>query len=80
MTLEEWRRASNLTYQAIADLIPCSGSYPHMIATGKAQPGYRMAVRIEQVSNGMVPRTNWYPSEETPKIDDVPNISEMLNK
>lgn len=78
MTFEQWIKASNLTYEAVARLIPCSSSYPHMLATGKASPSFRMACRIEAVTNGLVPRTNWFPVEEKQQIGEIPNIAQLL--
>lgn len=45
-----------------------------MIAHGKARPGFKMACRIEAVTGGSVPRTNWYPSDS-----DMQESEEILN-
>lgn len=75
MTLEEWRLISGLTYADIAELIPCSKTYPGMIARGKVTPGFKMACRIEEVTQGLVPRTNWFPDRPAP-IGAGRNINE----
>jgi len=82
MTLKEYIEASNLTYEAFAQLIPCSSTYPWMIAHGRANPGFRMACRIEAVTGGIVSRTNWYPSE-TPDDESLEvnkTISEIMKE
>lgn len=61
MDLNEWKRVTGGTFTWLASEIPCSTPYPSMLAAGKAHPSYKMACRIEQVTGGMVPRTNWYP-------------------
>ena len=66
MSLEEWRVMSGLTFADIAELIPCSKPYPGMIARGKVRPGFKMACRIEEITNGLVPRTNWFPEAYAP--------------
>ena len=66
MTLDEWRSVSGLTWSDIAELICCSKPYPGMISKGKAHPSFKMACRIEEISNGLVPRTNWYPDANAP--------------
>ena len=71
MSLDDWARYTGLTYTDIAKLIPCSQPYPGMIASGRAKPSWKMACRIEEISNGLVPRTNWFedraPTVGTPK-------------
>ena len=62
MTLAEWVKTHGFAYTEVAKLIGCSPPYPGMIARDKVRPSYRMACRIEEVTAGMVPRTNWYPS------------------
>lgn len=64
LSLREYCDASGLSYSAFARKVPCSTSYPRMIATGVAWPSYTMACRIEQLTDKHVPRTRWYPSGE----------------
>ena len=79
LTLQEWLEASNLTYRALSRLIPCSLSYPRLIAQGLARPSYEMAIRIEEISGGLVPRTNWYPAPTAPNTNPLPvDIEELL--
>jgi hypothetical protein len=81
LTFDEWRRASNLTYSDVARLVPCSISYPRMWAHGLARPSYEMACRIEEVSEGLVRRTQWYPSGETEsKTSNTTDVAEDLLK
>ena len=49
-----------VNFSTIAKEIPCAPAYISMIANGKANPSYRMAARIEIITNGMVSRKNWY--------------------
>ena len=68
MTLPEYIRVAQdngkeVTYASIARDIPCHFSYIGKIASGRKMPSYTMARRIEQVTDGAVPRTNWYPNE-----------------
>ena len=48
----------NLTQ--IASRIPCTREHISMIASGRRTPSYKMALRIEQVTKGMVKKSNWY--------------------
>lgn len=66
MTLKEWADLSGLTWTDIALLVGCSTPYPGMVARGKAFPSWKMAKRFEEISNGLVPKTNWYPDNEEP--------------
>lgn len=68
MTLHEYVNMSqdkgeNVSYASIAKDIPCHFSYISLIASGRRRPSYDMARRIEQVTNGAVKRTNWYPND-----------------
>ncbi len=63
MTLVEYLAITGITKTEFSKLIPCSYSYPGMIIKG-LRPSYDMAVRIESVTSGLVPRTNWYPAGE----------------
>lgn len=64
LTLKEWCELSGLTLTDLSELLPCSQPYPGMIDSGKAHPSFKMACRIEQVTNGLCPRSRWYPSED----------------
>ena len=66
MTLLEYLTATGMTKTQFSELIPCSYSYPGMIIKG-LRPSYDMACRIESVTSGLVPRTNWYPPGEEVK-------------
>jgi hypothetical protein len=59
--LGAWLRSQGVSYAAFARLVPCSIAYPGMVARGDARPSYRMACRIEELTQGAVPRTRWYP-------------------
>lgn len=69
MSLAEYIETTGISLTDFSKLIPCSYSYPGMIIKGKATPSYRMAARIEQITGGLVPRTNWYPAGEP--VEDV---------
>lgn len=82
MTLKDYIEQSNLSYEGFAQLVPCSPTYPWMIANGKANPGFRMACRIEALTGGQVPATNWYPVQqsaavELEELDDEPISKRM---
>ncbi len=72
MTLSEWKDISGLTWSEIAQLVPCSKPYPSMVDRGKAHPSFKMACRFEEISNGLVKRTAWYPdpSKSIGKLSD----------
>lgn len=76
LSLQAWLDISEMSYSAFARLIPCSISYPRMIAQGLVVPSYRMATRIEKVTGGEVPRTRWYPSGPTSPKDGDDLVSE----
>jgi len=52
-----------------------------MIANGKANPGFKMACRIEALTGGLVPVTNWYAApqdnEQLEELDDDPISKRM---
>jgi plasmid maintenance system antidote protein VapI len=59
MTLAEYIETMGLTQAAFAQKVPCSEAYISMIIKGK-RPGWKMACRIENVTGGLVPLSNWY--------------------
>lgn len=59
--LQEWLDVAEMTYSGFSRLVPCSVSLPRLWARGLARPSYEMACRIEQMTDGSVPRTLWYP-------------------
>ena len=72
--LKEWLELSNLSASAFSRLVPCSVSLPGQWARGDARPSYEMACRVEQLTDGMVPRTLWYPPGQQPKPIDIEDI------
>lgn len=65
MTLTEYVKKSqnegkDVSFSSLARDIPCDITYLAKIARGDRNPSYRMACRIENITNGAVPRTNWY--------------------
>lgn len=72
MSLQDYLEATETSYSAFARLVPCSIGYPRMLAQGIAWPSYKMACRIEKVTNGAVPRTRWYPAGEDITSSDIP--------
>ena len=70
LTLDDWIRVNEMSYSEFARLIPCSTSYPRLLAKGLAKPSYRMAVRIEKVTLGEVPRSRWFPPEHREGLVD----------
>ena len=75
ISLQEYLSTHGMTSQAFALLVPCSETYPWMLAHGKANPGRKMAKRIEQVTNNQVNRHSWELEEDT--IEDPINIPEL---
>lgn len=71
MGLKEYIEISGMSYSAFARLIPCAVSYPRLLAEGYARPSFEMAVRIEQLTGGCVPRTRWYPAGEDRVVTEV---------
>lgn len=57
----QWLEATGMSASAFARQVPCSVNYPGMWSRGVARPSYRMARRIEELTYGLVPTTNWYP-------------------
>lgn len=57
---EEQEKGNPVTYSSIAREIPCKASYISMIALGKRRPSFDMAKRIDIITEGRVPITNWY--------------------
>ena len=64
MSLREYIETSGISYSEFARRVPCSTSYPRMIAKNEAWPSFKMAKRIEALTDGIVPRTRWYPPED----------------
>lgn len=62
LSLAEWLELTETSYSAFSRMIGVSIGYPRMLALGLARPSYEKACRIEEVTEGQVPRTNWYPS------------------
>jgi transcriptional regulator with XRE-family HTH domain len=79
MTLREYLQSHGLTSEAFAKLVPCSDSYPWMLANGKATPGWRMAKRIERITGGAVPASNWF-KEESGEIELSDNVEETISE
>lgn len=73
--LKEWLELSGTSASAFSRLIPCSVSLPGQWVRGDANPSYRMSCRIEQITDGMVPRTLWYPpgpqAQTSQEIEDL---------
>lgn len=63
MQLKEYLSNNEITKSAFARDIPCHYTYIIKIIKGEKKPSYEMARRIEQITNGQVKRTNWYPNE-----------------
>lgn len=78
MSLKEWLDASELTYSAFARMLPCAVAYPRKLALGLARPSYELACRIEQVTDGAVPRTRWFPPGNS-KEPEIIQIEDALN-
>ena len=63
MTIKEYVMSKNINYSDLANLIPCTPQFVSMMANDKARPSFRMAKRIEEVTNGHVKKENWFPNE-----------------
>ncbi len=76
--LKQWLELAGMSASAFSRLMACSVSLPGQWIRGDATPSYRMACRIEQMTDGMVPRTLWFPpgpQQET--TDDIDNIEDL---
>lgn len=69
-TLKEWLSASEYTHQQFADLVPCSRSMITLICNGTARPSYKMALRIDELTKGNVPKSIWFAEKEEIKINE----------
>lgn len=63
MDLKSWLEGNAITHKEFADRIPISRSYVTHIVTGRSSPPYKLACRIEEVTKGEVPKTNWFPEK-----------------
>ena len=63
MTLKEWLVSADMRHEDFAALIPCSRSMITLIANGTANPSWKLAMRIEEVTSGKVPKTYWFPEK-----------------
>ena len=63
LTLKEYLKTYKISGKSFAKLIPCTQPHISLIINEKTEPSFNMAKRIEQVTNGIVPRTMWYPNE-----------------
>lgn len=59
-TLKEYIQTAQVDQVSLSKLIPCHQSYLSLLVSGKRTPSYRMAKRIEQVTNFKVSRKNWF--------------------
>lgn len=79
LSLQEWLNATETSYSAFSRMLPCSVGYPRQLALGLARPSYELACRIEQVTEGSVPRTRWYPpAEKTIEDEQKPDLEDLL--
>lgn len=74
LSLETWLKTIEMSYSEFARLVPCHVSYPRMIAKGTAWPSYKMAKRIEEITDGAVPRIRWYPPGEPIKEEAIDEL------
>jgi transcriptional regulator with XRE-family HTH domain len=66
MNLEEYRRATGVSYTHIAKVCGVSPAAISLIAGGYQKPGFDLALRIETATNNGVGRENWYPPRPAP--------------
>jgi hypothetical protein len=76
---QEWLEATGTSASAFSRQVPCSTNYPGMWARGAARPSYRMACRIEELTYGLVPHTNWFPAPELPVDRPTIEIGDNLD-
>jgi plasmid maintenance system antidote protein VapI len=61
ISLQEYIQTTpKMSMNKLAKLVPCSTAYIHHIINGKRVPSYKMAKRLEQVTEFKVSRENWY--------------------
>lgn len=78
LTLQQWLDTTETSYSAFSRLLPCSVGYPRQLARGLARPSFEMALRIEQVTDGAVPRTLWFPPPAQSNDDDKSTIEDLV--
>ena len=75
MDLRTYRFIKNTTYTQIAKDLGIDRNYFIDIANGREHPGAKLAIRIEQITEGKVPRSllrpDLWPPE--PGSHDIPN-------
>ena len=62
--LSNWLASAGLTHQELASLIPCSRTMITLVANGTARPSWKLASRIEEVTNGAVSKKYWYQDKQ----------------
>lgn len=62
MTLQEYLNSSRMTHDELAKQIPCARSYITLIAGG-LKPSYKFACRLEDVTQGQVPKSTFFPEK-----------------
>jgi DNA-binding XRE family transcriptional regulator len=67
MTLEQYKNKFGTTYAHIARNCGVTQAAISSIATGSKRPSYELAIQIEDITRGLVPRTNWY----APRSPDI---------
>jgi transcriptional regulator with XRE-family HTH domain len=78
--LKAWLELLGMSASEFSRQIPCSVSLPGQWIRGVANPSFRMACRVEQITDGAVPRTLWYPpgaqapiNLDLERVEDLPD-------
>ena len=78
MNFAEYKAATGLTDQQIADGIGLTRSMTTRILSGAANPSFKTAVAIERWSNGQVSRENWYPRQSLSELHPMATVKEAV--
>lgn len=71
MKLTEYQKRCGVTYRKIARLCGCYPRLIDRIAREEVQPSFKLAMKIEDATNGFVSHENWYPRRRSPFIASV---------
>jgi transcriptional regulator with XRE-family HTH domain len=64
MLEEAQRRGRKFTQTDFAKLIPCTDALVSYFVNAQRLPSYRMAMRIQEITNGAVPASVAYPTQD----------------
>lgn len=66
-------KAMGLKRSEFAELLGIGRAYLSSLETGKKRPSLELAVRIDRITNGLVPVASWISSQATPNHNESSN-------